>query len=111
MGLPFNVVTRQQTPANPSSDVMYETEVYYPYPAYIYNPMPVIKWFCSTLFWIIVAVFILNLLAWGIIFIISFYRPKVFNCPKCKKIFKYKKHRPQNCPLCGVDIDEFLKPR
>ena len=108
---PFNVVTRQtHQPAN-QSDVLYETEAYYPYPTFVYNPMPVIKWFCSTLFWIVIVIFIINILSYGIIFILSFYKPKVFNCPKCKKIFKYKKQRPQNCPLCGVDIDNFIKPR
>ena len=109
MGMPFNIVTRPQVQQQPAQT--YETEVYYPYPIYVYNPMPVIKWFCSALFWVILIVFITNVMAWGTIFILSFYRPKVFNCPKCKKIFKYKKQRPQNCPLCGVDIDEFLKPR
>ena len=108
MKTPF--VTRQ-IQDNSNQSPVYETEVYYSYPVINFNPMPAIKWFCSILFWVILVVFIINLISWGIIFILSFYRPKVFNCPKCKKTFKYKKTRPQNCPLCGVDIDDFLKPR
>ena len=111
----MNVVTRTVQPSAPaSSHVTYDTGYYYYYPTF---SLPHINWQApinflgSALFWGIVIFVISQVAIWGILIFIAMFKPNKFYCPKCDRAFTYKGQRPKICPLCGVDIDEFIKPR
>lgn len=110
----MNVVTRTVQPSTPtSSSVSYDTGYYYYYPTF---SLPQINWAApinflgSALFWGIVIFIFSQIAIWGILIFIAIFKPNKFYCPKCDRAFTYKGKRPRFCPLCKVDIDEYIKP-
>ena len=109
----MNVVTRTVQQSQPANNVSYDTGYYYYYPTF---SLPHINWQApinilgSALFWGIVIFIISQVAIWGILIFVSIFKANKFYCPKCNKAFTYKKERPKFCPLCGVNIDEYIKP-
>ncbi|MBR1460919.1 hypothetical protein IJ596_04730 [bacterium] len=110
----MNVVTRTVQPSAPAaSQVTYDTGYYYYYPTFSLPHIDLsapINYLGSALFWGIIIFILSQVVVWGILIFVYIFRENKFCCPRCSRIFKYKKQRPRFCPLCGANIDEYIKP-